>query len=488
MNKKKQEDELNLDNLVSIDENKVKEIFDDDYQNKFIKLFLTDREFYNDIYDIIVPKYFDNYHKMVINHTIDYIDNYGIKPDFNDLKRHVKIKEKDHFTKEHLEGLIDKINNVKTTNSRKHIYETSSLFFKKRSLATALYTMAEKWKNDDFEGMVQPLQDALRAGEKQQAILKYFDQLEETLEEEVRYPVPALPGIDELIGGGLAGGELGVAMAPTGGGKSMFLVAVAANALLHKKKVLYFSLELDKNSIGRRFNSYYTGFDLNNQHDFPHSIIESLYNRFDYEDESELVIEDFKGKNPTLNSIKNSIERLERDESFVPDVIIIDYIDLLDFPMYNNDYRLSLQLLYRHARNMGGEFNIPIWTATQCNRSAAKYEYITIDTIAESYAKAAETDLIIGIGRGETEEKNDDGSPVTLKSKNEATFGFLKNRMGPDDIYKRAYFNTENVNIYVQQGKEKKIDNEESRQTIERQLESDNIKNDISAILNQHEN
>ena len=63
----------------------------------------------------------------------------------------------------------------------------------------------------------------------------------------------------EVLDGGLANGELGVVMAPTGGGKSFFLVNLGFGALAAGKNVIHYTFELSETHVGNRYDSRITG-------------------------------------------------------------------------------------------------------------------------------------------------------------------------------------------------------------------------------------
>ena len=88
------EDSLNINSLLNVDEERVKEIFSNDYQNKFIKLFIEDEEFHEQVFDIVFPEYFSNYQKILVDSVVDYVNKYHGRPDSEDLKTHIRKKEK----------------------------------------------------------------------------------------------------------------------------------------------------------------------------------------------------------------------------------------------------------------------------------------------------------------------------------------------------------------------------------------------------------
>jgi hypothetical protein len=109
--------------------------------------------------------------------------------------------------------------------------------------------------------------------------------------------------------------------------------------------------------------------------------------------------------------------------------------------------------------------------------------YITVDNVAESYAKVAETDLVLGVGRGETKEEDDSGKLITLKELDKACIGFLKNRMGADGFYKMAYFNTANVQIKIEKNEENQGSKKGQEKNFQQKTAQKEAKDSINSIL-----
>jgi replicative DNA helicase len=126
-----------------------------------------------------------------------------------------------------------------------------------------------------------------------------------------------------------------------------------------------------------------------------------------------------------------------------PDLIIIDYADL----MLTNSGRVENTYaeqggIYIDLRGMGGEYGIPIWTASQTQRSAIDSDVIEADKIADSYAKVMNADFIISISRKSTDKLN-----------NTARVYVMKNRFGPDGITFPSKMNTNDGFIEVYDSK-----------------------------------
>jgi hypothetical protein len=103
------------------------------------------------------------------------------------------------------------------------------------------------------------------------------------------------------------------------------------------------------------------------------------------------------------------------------------------------EVRHALGNIYEDLRGLAGEFEVPIWTASQANRSALDEEVIEATKVAESYQKVMTADFVVSLSR-----------KVEDKIANTGRFHVIKNRFGPDGLTFPAKVNTNTgaVEIY----------------------------------------
>lgn len=402
------------------------------YQNKLINVFCEDRTgFSEQIVDVLNSNYFDSYQKILVEHALSYYKDRGTIIRFDTLRDRISFNEKG-VVKEHLLGLVDKIESIKIED-KAEIKETSTEFFIKRNMREAILKAALNWKKNKWDDIAKDIENALKVGQPKDTGHDYFRDVNRRLAKDFRVPISALSGLDDLIGGGLSPGELAVVIAPPGGGKSMALVKFAANALLSGKKVVYYTLELSEEVVGQRFDACINDIKLKHVWDYPEYISENL---------SEIAklggglkIKEFLEGGVTVNTIKSHLKTLEI-EGFVPDIIFIDYLGLMRPLGSYAEKRHALTDIAESLRNIANNLRVPIWTAHQTNRTAIQEERITTAHIGESLGIIATVDLALGIGR-----------PDELKDEFLAMLGIIKNRNGQDGIYRRLLFDTRRVFI-----------------------------------------
>ncbi len=118
--------------------------------------------------------------------------------------------------------------------------------------------------------------------------------------------------VDDLMDGGLAPGELGVVMAPAGIGKSWLLINIGANAIKAGHTVIHYTLELNENYVGQRYDSVLTGINaqsLKNHQETVEEKINANSNKFSKTDKINLKIRKFISSNKKASfalGMKNS--------------------------------------------------------------------------------------------------------------------------------------------------------------------------------------
>jgi replicative DNA helicase len=140
------------------------------------------------------------------------------------------------------------------------------------------------------------------------------------------------------------------------------------------------------------------------------------------------------------------------------DMVVVDYGDILRDTSNSREVRHALGNIYEDLRGLAGEFDVPIWTASQANRSALDEDVIEATKVAESYQKVMTADFVVSLSR-----------KVEDKIGNTGRFHVIKNRFGPDGLTYPAKVNTNTGQVEIYEantvdGKEtqNKIDNRDN--------------------------
>lgn len=406
------------------------------YQKKFLKAFINNNKGFGErMVDIVSLDFFDGLIKKILEYELVYFEKRKKIAKYDTLKDNIAFQEKG-ILKEQLTSLIDEIHTLEIEDIEE-VEQNAYAFFKKKSVKNVIYKLVENWQNNQWDDMKTLLENALKAGEAKELGHNYYEEINKRLSKDFRNPIPCMDKLNEDMGGGLANGEFGVILAPPGGGKSMMLVVFAVTALLAGKKVVYYTMELDEKVIGQRFDASICDIELWNVFDFPEYIKEILED-IKIKTGGELIIREFEAGVATVNTISSHIMTLESQDNFIPDIVFVDYADLLKPTTEYKEKRHSIDNICTSLRGVAKRMQIPIWSAAQTNREGLDNEQVRVRNIGESLGIAGIADVIIGVGR-----------PDSLKEINEAVIGILKNRNGKDGIYKPAIFDTNKVHIKI---------------------------------------
>jgi replicative DNA helicase len=126
--------------------------------------------------------------------------------------------------------------------------------------------------------------------------------------------------------------------------------------------------------------------------------------------------------------------------------MVVDYADILrpqEREKNSNSYS-EAGGIYEELRQVAGELQIPVWTASQTNRTGLSEEVVQAHNISDSYRKIMTADFVISVTRN-----------VDDKANNTARCHVIKNRFGPDGITLYAKMNTSNGDIEIYDSKSK---------------------------------
>jgi len=280
----------------------------------------------------------------------------------------------------------------------------------------ALEKAVELIATDNIDSVVDLMKNALAAGTPASIGHDFFEDTEARFIKTRRVTCPTgLSQIDapDILNGGLGRGELGVIVAPTGVGKSHFLVQIGAEALRVGKNVVHYTFELSETSVGLRYDSNLCSIPSGDVIDRKDEVLD-FYKQNQL---GRLIIKEYPTGTASVQTLRNHIEKLLL-KSFVPSIIIIDYADIMKSSRKFDSLRHELKLVYEELRNLSMDLNLPLWTASQSNREGSNADVVGLENMSEAYGKAMVADVVLSISRKPTEKA--DGSGRIFVAKNRA--------------------------------------------------------------------
>jgi len=402
--------------------------FGTSFQSKIIASLLRDVKFIQTISDILEPVMFDSdSNKWIVKTIRDYYYEYKKQPTLEVLKYKMDEIESDILKVGVVDKLRDVWKNIEATDLE-FVEEQTLDFCKNQTLKNAILNSVELLENKDYDGIKSIIDEAMKAGTTRDLGHDYIVSLEVRLAESARVTVKTpWDVVNDIMDGGLGAGELGVIVAPAGIGKSWTLQAIGANALKESKTIVHYTLELNENYVGLRYDSIFTGVTTSNIKYYKEDV-ESKISKLP----GKLLIKYFPTKGASVQTLSSHLKQIELS-GVKPDIVLVDYADIIMPTGHFREKRHAIGGIYEDLRGLAGELEIPIWTASQANRSALEEDIIGADKVAEDYSKVMTADFVMSMSR-----------KVEDKIANTGRFHVIKNRFGIDGI---TYPSTINTNV-----------------------------------------
>lgn len=416
--------------------------FGSEFQIKCISGLVSDKTFIERISDILEPDSFEtDAHKFIVKETISYFLEYKDLPTLAVFKVKVDGIENDLLKQSVVEQLRLVYQKISDTDL-KYIKEQFLEFCKNQKIKNAIMESVDHLKSGQYDKIKHVVDIAMKAGMERNIGHEYMVDIEQRMSQMARKTVKTnWTEIDTLMDGGLAGGELGIITACAGSGKSWVLAKMGAEAMKQGKNVLHYTLELNENYVGLRYDACFTGIDFQNIRNNIDIVKKKIA-----EIPGKLIIKYFPIKTVSAHSLKLHAERIQTLGTKI-DLIIVDYADILrpsQSDRNSNSYS-EAGGIYEELRGVAGELQVPIWSASQSNRAAMDEDIIQANNISDSYRKIMTADFVISLSR-----------KMSDKQANTARFHVIKNRFGPDGVTFPARMNAGcgDIRIFAENSRE----------------------------------
>ena len=409
------------------------------FQLQLLNQVILDKEFARSIIDVIELNYFENkYFKLIIQMVKEYYKKYESSPSFETLNQIAKSEIQQELAAKMVLDTVTKVMEAPLEGST-YVQEKALKFCKQQELQKVM-TKAQKiidgGEFENYDTLEEMVSKALQVGEIDKGTEDVFHNLDEVLNDDYRHPVPmGIAGIDKLLKGGLAKGEIGVILAPTGVGKSTLLTKIANHGFNLGYNILQIFFEDNPKIIQRKHFTLWTGIAPDNLQTQKEEVMakiteikETMVNK--------LTLKKLPSDTLTMTQIKNQVRKMIAEGNKI-DMILLDYIDCVVPDKNLGDEWKSEGSVMRGFESMCHELNIVGWTATQGNRSSISSEVVTTDQMGGSIKKAQVGHVIISVAKS-----------LQQKEMKLATIAITKSRIGTDGVvFENCKFDNELIEI-----------------------------------------
>jgi replicative DNA helicase len=400
--------------------------FQESIQRGILYLAKSDEQFLLQTLPMVKENYFEfPSHQKLYSKLVEFFLHYKKLPTDDQLLEEIKkdLKQNELFSdyRDELTAVNDL--DEKAIDNQEYYLDLVEEFAKEQAIKDAILKSVDHLKKKNFDAIETEVRDAFAVNRNVDLGTDYFSGIKErwdrlnsaTLVPKFRTPFETL---NEALEGGLAHKEMAMVVAPPGVGKSLFLANQAARSVLDGYNVLYVSLEMAEDRVAQRLDSIFTRIqqrELSNRVDDIEKRLDIINKQ--WKDRGRLVVKEFPTKRLSVTGLRAFLNQIKNYEDFEPDVLIIDYLELMKTDKEMAEYQ-GQERLAQELRGVASEYECLVWTATQTNREGKKVNIITDAELADSYGKIRVCDLVFSINQ--TEQEFDSGSArlYLMKSRN----------------------------------------------------------------------
>ena len=395
------------------------------FQLQLLNQMVLDKDFSHSIIDVIENNYFENkYFKIIVQMIREYYSKYNHTPSFETLEQITKSELQQEIASKVVLDTIKKIKDA-PIDGVGFVQEKALKFCKQQELQKVM-TKAQKiidgGEFENYDALEEMVRGALQVGAKDTSAMDVFSNMDQVLDDDYRHPIPmGIPGIDKLLKGGLAKGEIGVILAPTGVGKSTILTKIANHAFNMGNNVLQIFFEDNPKVIQRKHYTLWTKIHPDELSEKREEVITKV-REIEESMPNKLIMNKLPSDTVTMSQIKNQIRKMVADGNKI-DMVLLDYIDCVVPDKNLGDEWKSEGSVMRAFEAMCHEMDLVGWTATQGNRNSISSEVVTTDQMGGSIKKAQVGHVIITVAK-----------TLQQKEMKLATIAITKSRVGDDGV------------------------------------------------------
>ena len=379
-------------------------------ETTILKNLLYNEEYTRKVLPFLSVNYFQEREDKILYEKInEYINQYNALPTQEALAIELdKSPLKDEEFQNSLK-LLESITNENDEANISWLLDSTEKFCQDRAIYNAVVEsisiLDEKGRNTRDKGSIPDiLSDALSVSFDPHIGHDYFLDADERykfyhrIEEKIPWD---LEFFNRITKGGLSNKTLNIALAGTGVGKSLFMCHAAASCLSQNYNVLYITLEMAEEKIAERIDANLLNISIDDLQKLPKDLYDKKINKLKQTIKGKLIVKEYPTAAANVNHFRALLNELNLKRSFVPNIILIDYINICTSsrikPGANVNSYTYIKSIAEELRGLAVENAIPILSATQTTRSGFTSTDIGLEDTSESFGLPATADFMFAI-------------------------------------------------------------------------------------------
>ena len=403
-------------------------------EKQILQALVTDEDYTRQVLPFLKKDYFQQLEYSLVYDVInEYFEKYNTIPKKEALL--IDIENKGGVGEETIKSAIQIVSEFTPCEIDDWLIDQTESFCQDKAIYNAIMSgisIIEK-APDDKGQLPGLLQEALQVSFDNSVGHDFIEDADDRHafyhKEEVRVPWD-IELLNKITKGGIPNKTLNIIMAGTGVGKSLFMCHMASSNMLEGKNVLYITLEMAEERIAERIDANLLDVTMEELNILPKSAYDKKMDRLKKRCTGKLIVKEYPTATANANHFRHLLQELRTKKNFKPDVIYIDYLNICgSFRIRGGTNAGSYAIVKAIAEELRGlavEFNVPIISATQTNRTGFSSSDIGLEDTSESFGLPATADFMLALSQ--TEE---------LEQLNQYMVKQLKNRYADPAFHRR---------------------------------------------------
>jgi replicative DNA helicase len=379
---------------------------------------LKNEEYTRKVIPFLKEEYFmDRIEKIIFNSIHSFIIKYNSLPSKDTIVIDLSNAPLSEDEFKEATSIVDYINNEKDDSDEGWLLEQTENFCKDKAVYNAImesiHIIDGKSNTDKTENAIpEILSDALSVSFDAHIGHDYIEDADERFQfyHKVESKVPFdLSLLNTITNGGTPTKTLNIVMAGTGVGKSLFMCHHASSCLSQGLNVLYITCEMAEERIAERIDANLMDITMDELKELPKDVYDKKINKIQNKNCGKLIVKEYPTATASTNHFRHLLDELNIKRKFKPDIIFVDYLNIcassrIKMGSSINSYTY-IKAIAEELRGLAVERNVPIWSATQVNRSGFTSSDFGLEDTSESFGLPATADFMIAlIGTEELDE------------------------------------------------------------------------------------
>jgi len=403
-------------------------------ENQILQAITQDEEYTRQVLPFLKQDYFQQLDQKLIFKTVeDYFEKYNALPRKEALS--IELEQVSGFDEKTIQSAVEIVASFQEANVDDWLLDQTETFCQDKAIYNAIMSGIDIIeKSPESKGQLPGLlTEALQVSFDNSIGHDFIDDADtryefyHTVEQRVPFD---LEFMNKITKGGLPNKTLNIIMAGTGVGKSLFMCHCAASNMLEGKNVLYVTMEMAEERIAERIDANLLDVTMEELTVLPKTAYDKKMERLQKRCTGKLIIKEYPTASANANHLRHLLQELRTKKNFKCDVMYIDYLNIC------GSYRIKggtnagsyaiVKAIAEELRGLAVEFNVPIISATQTNRTGFSSSDIGLEDTSESFGLPATADFMVALSQ--TEE---------LDTLNQYQVKQLKNRYADPGFHRR---------------------------------------------------